>query len=250
MARIRTIKPEFWTDEKIGTLSLQSRLLFIALWNFSDDFGVLKGSPLLLKAQILPYDYDIKLEDFVKWLNTLSDKGLIIFFKYKEEQFIYIKNFLSHQKIDKPSKPIIDFDTLSRILDEYSTNTPASNSNSNSKGIVSSNRIGIGKKSDAFSPPSFEDICSYFELKKNIEWGAEKIKIQAQKFFDHYESNGWHVGKVKMASWKSAASGWINRDNEFESKKINNNSTQNGIKPKSRIQQLAELGESKLSKNK
>ena len=32
MPRIRTIKPEFWTDEKIIELSLPARLLFIGLW--------------------------------------------------------------------------------------------------------------------------------------------------------------------------------------------------------------------------
>ena len=39
MARIRTIKPEFWTDEKVVTLPFEARLLFIGMWNFCDDEG-------------------------------------------------------------------------------------------------------------------------------------------------------------------------------------------------------------------
>ena len=40
MARIRTIKPQFWDDLKIGRLSRDARLLYIGLWNFADDLGV------------------------------------------------------------------------------------------------------------------------------------------------------------------------------------------------------------------
>jgi len=34
MARIRTIKPEFWTAEQVMELSRDARLLFIGMWNF------------------------------------------------------------------------------------------------------------------------------------------------------------------------------------------------------------------------
>ena len=56
-------------------------------------------------------------------------------------------------------------------------------------------------------PPKFEDVISYF-IEKNKP-------LEAQKFFDFYESNGWKVGKNKMKSWKAASSGWISRMNNF-----------------------------------
>ena len=56
MARIRTIKPEFWTDEKIVELSAFARLLFIGLWNFADDAGRMEFSAKRLKMQIFPAD--------------------------------------------------------------------------------------------------------------------------------------------------------------------------------------------------
>lgn len=45
---------------------------------------------------------------------------------------------------------------------------------------------------------------------------AEAIRIelpreQVDLFWDHYESNGWKVGKVQMVSWKHALSGWKQR---------------------------------------
>ena len=56
MARIRTIKPDFWTDEKIVELSPLARLLFIGLWNFADDDGRMPYSTTRIKLQILPAD--------------------------------------------------------------------------------------------------------------------------------------------------------------------------------------------------
>ncbi|STV36571.1 primosomal protein I [Klebsiella pneumoniae] len=45
MARIRTVKPEFWTDEKVVECSIPARLLFIGLFNFANDNGMPERSP-------------------------------------------------------------------------------------------------------------------------------------------------------------------------------------------------------------
>ncbi len=39
MARIRSIKTEFWTAEQVMECSPIARLLFIGMWNFCDDGG-------------------------------------------------------------------------------------------------------------------------------------------------------------------------------------------------------------------
>jgi hypothetical protein len=56
MARIRSIKPEFWTSEKVMECSLQARLFFIGLWNFCDDYGRHPTSAKQLKALVFPGD--------------------------------------------------------------------------------------------------------------------------------------------------------------------------------------------------
>jgi predicted nucleic acid-binding protein len=47
------IKPEFWDDEKLATVSRDARLLFVGLWSNSDDYGVVKGHPAWLKNRII-----------------------------------------------------------------------------------------------------------------------------------------------------------------------------------------------------
>lgn len=99
MARIRTIKPEFWTDSKILRLTIPARLFFIGLWNFADDNGVIPDDTLQLKAQIFPCDNI----DVGKLIDELESVGLIKRFD-NGKRYIWIINFLKHQRIDRPRK--------------------------------------------------------------------------------------------------------------------------------------------------
>ena len=104
MARTRTIKPEFWTDEKIGSLPIEARLFFIGLWAQADDYGVVKGNPVLLKSLIFPYDEGLKVNQIKDWLTRLVQIRALIPFQYNGEQYYYIRTFRTHQMIHHPSK--------------------------------------------------------------------------------------------------------------------------------------------------
>ena len=71
-----------------------------------------------------------------------------------------------------------------------------------------------------FVKPTFEEIAAFCKEKK--------ININVKKFFLHYESNGWHVGKTPMKSWKAAVQKWA--ENNYDNNKAtgtmwSNNST-------------------------
>jgi hypothetical protein len=100
MARIRSIKPEFWSDEKIVELDPVARLFFIGLWNFADDNGNLVKSVKRIKMQVFPAD----LIDCSELIDSLSDHGLLIQYSVNGENFLHIKGFKKHQVINRPSK--------------------------------------------------------------------------------------------------------------------------------------------------
>lgn len=104
MARIRTVKPEFWDDETVGALTRDARLLFIATWTFADDEGLLRWSPSYLKASALMYDDAIYALDVQRWMDELEHHGFV--FSYGAgrggQRIGYIVNFRKHQRIDKP----------------------------------------------------------------------------------------------------------------------------------------------------
>lgn len=104
MARNRMIQKTFWDDEKLSEISKSARLVFIALWNLSDDYGVVKGHHTWLKNRIFPYDSD-SLKEFKGWVDELEKYNIIIPFKAdNNECYYYIKNFLKHQTISRPSE--------------------------------------------------------------------------------------------------------------------------------------------------
>jgi hypothetical protein len=55
--------------------------------------------------------------------------------------------------------------------------------------------------STKFTPPSLSEIIAYLD---NVDL--------AKKFYCHYESNGWKVGKNSMKSWRAAADQWRARE--------------------------------------
>ena len=101
MARIRTVKPDFWTDERIGQCSPLARLLFIASWNFADDHGGIGRSAKQLKAQAFPYD----ALDCEPLIQELLDTGLLVEYAVEGKTYLHIKGFRKHQRQDNVAAP-------------------------------------------------------------------------------------------------------------------------------------------------
>lgn len=59
-------------------------------------------------------------------------------------------------------------------------------------------------KRERFNPPTIQEIESYCHL--------ENFNIDAENFFNFYESKGWMIGKNRMKNWRAAVSNWDARD--------------------------------------
>lgn len=95
------MKPEFWTDEKVVELSPFARLLFIGLWNFSDDYGRMPFSPRRIKMQILPAD-DVNISEL---FGELRGKDMVSIYSIENMEYLQVNNFSRHQKVDKRHDP-------------------------------------------------------------------------------------------------------------------------------------------------
>ena len=124
MARIRSIKPEFWSSEQVMECSPMARLLFIGLWNFCDDAGNHVNSERTIKAQVFPGD-DITSADVRRMLDELSSNDLIACYVHEGKDYLHVTGWKKHQRIDRPSykHPPFNDDTSSndrRTIDEDS----------------------------------------------------------------------------------------------------------------------------------
>ena len=80
------------------------------------------------------------------------------------------------------------------------------NENENEDIIINKNRC------------SFEQAYEYMSSRI----GIDQAKIEAEKFVNYYESNGWKVGKNPMKSWTHAVNNWINNAKQYAKGTSNN----------------------------
>lgn len=102
MARIRTIKPEFFTSLTIADLPLTARLTFIGLWTHADDAGRAVDDPRLIKAAVWPLD-DRTASDIELDLKLLSESSLITRYVLNQKRYLAIAGWKEHQRINRPT---------------------------------------------------------------------------------------------------------------------------------------------------
>ena len=85
------------------------------------------------------------------------------------------------------------------LQERYESVTKNNESKSKELEIEKEKDISIEKRK-RFIPPTFEEVKSYCDERKN--------NVDPNKFIDYYESNGWMVGRNKMKDWKAAVRSW------------------------------------------
>lgn len=93
MARIRTIKPDFFTSDDICALSPLARLLYIGLWCEADREGRLVWAPRVLRRRYLPED-DCDIEALCR---ELLERELVVLYR---EGLAWLPTFLKHQHVN------------------------------------------------------------------------------------------------------------------------------------------------------
>ena len=219
MARIRTIKPEFFTSEDIVSLSPLARLLYIALWCEADKEGRLAWKPKTFKMRYLPADdCDIHV-----LCTEITGAKLVVLYG---DMYGYIPAFHAHQHINPRESasqlPAPDFAKDStrqpRVNDASTTRQPR---DSNAQvGREGKGREGIDTRVDdaddstadksAAIPPGF---AKFWET-----WPTNDRKQAKGKCLDawkkaHAERDAAlvidHVSSLKNGSWTKDAGQFI-----------------------------------------
>lgn len=106
MARIRSVKPGFFTTPDWLGVSLQARLVLIGLFTEADDAGRVLDSPKLLAGSLFPHDEPVTAARVDKWLIELEAAGKIL--RYVDPgpgvgRYLAIVNWSKHQRISHPT---------------------------------------------------------------------------------------------------------------------------------------------------
>jgi hypothetical protein len=194
MARIRTVKPEFFTSESVLSVSPLARLFFIGLWCEADRDGRLKWKPKTLKFRYLPGD-SVNIE---KLCTELEQAEMIVTYTIDNNDYCEIPSFKSHQVINNREK---ESELPPRDSDASTTRESGRKEGKEGK---------EGKGTTRFTPPTLEQVIQYNIERKNF--------VDANKFINHYSTNGWMRGNTKIKDWKACIRTWEQNDKDTNKK--------------------------------
>jgi len=239
MARIRTIKPEFWRDEPLSKISAEAALLAIGLLNYSDDEGYFNAHPKLVESDVFPLrDLSVSIHGL---LNELSNIGYIqLILGVDNKMYGKVTNFEKHQFINRKTaskiKDLIQFNDNS--MNTHGVLTTGSGSGTgNGKEMEHGKEEGVDaeKKSDRPKRGRSVSLETTFpdDLTPNesvIALAAE-LNLDIDRMFRSFKDNALARG-LKYVDWQRAIRTWLNRADEWkkEANQKTNGATVNGNK--------------------
>jgi hypothetical protein len=174
MARIRTIKPEFFTSDDICALSPLARLLYVGLWCEADREGRLVWTPGVMKRRYLPDDSC----DIEALGRELTARGLLCLYG---EGLAYIPTFGRHQQVnirEAQSK-------LPSPCSEASVQLPPGREG-REQGKEGEGTAGAHALPDSWKPEE-EDLAWAAEARPDLDAGA--LAAETGRFVHHAAAN-------------------------------------------------------------
>ena len=225
--RIRTIRPEFYQSESVGSMTWKTRLVFINLWSYVEDNGVNLDNPRLFRGQCMPYDDDV-LDDIEAAFAELEQCGSIIRYERDGKRLLFVPGFEKWQNIQRPGTchylPPDGWDKRgyrlipedSRQLQEHSCESPEdsrqlhdcsrSSSRSNSGKKEEENKFSSSKEITA---DSYHDSTEY-AVTANAEIIRDYPNLDLSDAWNAFAAR--HYGETRtVTDWCRQWKGWCQR---------------------------------------
>lgn len=101
MARIRSLKPEYFADEDLAVAtSRDARLLYPGLWGLADEWGRLRGNPAFVKGHVFPYDDDLDAAAVDRLIDELAAAGKVVRYRVGHATYLFLPNLKTHQRLE------------------------------------------------------------------------------------------------------------------------------------------------------
>lgn len=178
---------EIWQDK---SLSWNEKILLMEIDSFTS-----KGHECYISNEYIADLLGVTDRCARKYLSHLQDSGLIRVVKFDGRKR-YVESTISFQA-EWNNRSMQGGQSV-----PHTDNNEYININNNSLYIKGSSR---------FQKPTLEDIRQYCQEKE--------LNVDAEQFFNFYESKGWVVGKSPMKNWRAAVCTWSKREKEIPQRK-------------------------------
>lgn len=198
-------------------MPLSTQALYFHLAMRADDEGFV-GNPKKIQRMIGASDDDCRILISKRFILTFQS-GIVVIKHWRIHNYIQADRFKETTYIEEKATLMLDGKKAYTecIQNGYKSDTQVS---------IGKDSIELGKESidkeiapsallppKKFSKPTLEEIVAYCEERKN--------SINAQHFFDFYESKGWKVGREPMKDWKACIRTWESREERVPKKGVN-----------------------------
>ena len=195
MARIRTIKPEFWDSPGTAQASFRARLFFIAMWNWADDWGVGLATPKPLIGFAFPNDDQISTADFPSLAKEVEKCFDVHFYTVDGRRYYSIPSWDIHQRTERKAKRLNPTPDMAASLvntGESETPTVAADLPTEAKEVQAWEREreqgkgnrGTGEReqlSPAAIESTFDDAYNHWPKKTERKQALEKFKAAVKR---------------------------------------------------------------------
>lgn len=226
MPKGRHLKPEFFTDKHVVSMSPLARLLYQGLWCYAADCGHVDDEPIELKMRILPAD-NCNVEEL---LGELVKYGRIV----RENGAIYLPKLSEHARVDKRYETACDWCKSRRdhgVTDPSGDTSPAVPTQGPQRGPVGVTRAdppnhdadgdgdGDGEVMvmGADKPPprkrGHQIPDTWRPNQAHADFAAEKgihLQRQVDKFRDHHKAK-----QSVFKDWDAAFRNWLRNAEEW-----------------------------------
>ena len=181
------IPKEIWLNPDLSALE---KVVFAEIDSLDGEQGCYASNEYLATF------CNCSVSKIVKAIKKLKDLGLI-YIKSFDGRTRFIGSYLSKLTEQTGKKYHAELQKV-----------PPINIDNNIDNTLSKDRVEAHSKVERFQKPTLEEINDYIK--------ANNLKVDGERFFNYYEGNGWHVGRVKMSSWKATLKNW----NKSEKKRV------------------------------
>ena len=232
MPRIRTIKPEFWQDEDLATISAEARLLAIGLLNHADDEGYFNANPMIIRAAVFPFHEESSTVPVL--LQELSKIGYIELLEGVDgKNYGLILSFLRHQVISKPKPSKIKGLCESRTsagqgLDESMQERKGKEGKGKEQGESARTEMPPSAQNFKSKLPPGLVLTDHQKKSANDYWiskGRDDLTLKTQDIFDQFTTHAEATGKVYL-DWGAGWRKWYMNEVNFQ-RQANANSNGN-----------------------
>ena len=206
MAERRMFAKTIIDSDAFIDMPISARLLYYDLSMRADDDGFVNAPKKIMKF------VGASIDD----MNILIGRKFVIAF---DSGVVVIKHWRIHNYIQSDRYKETTYKDLKSqlVLDENKAYKMVENNQCIQNGYNMDTQVRLGKDSigkdniKRFTKPTIEEIEAYIKEKD--------YSINANAFYDFYESKDWYVGKNKMKDWKACIRVWQQRQPKKETPK-------------------------------